>query len=72
MRVYWRNGKTQNQNESFNSMIWDRIHKKRFVSLTKLEVEVYDAVPNFNIGKKSCFNLLKNEFDTRKVYPARL
>ena len=46
-------GKTQNQNESFNSMIWDRIPKTRYVSLTQLELGVYDAVANFNIGKKA-------------------
>ena len=46
-------GKTQNQNESFNSMIWDRIPKTRYVSLTLLELGVYDAVANFNIGKKA-------------------
>ena len=45
-------GKTQNQNESFNSMIWDRIPKTRYVSLTQLELGVYDAVANFNIVKK--------------------
>ena len=46
-------GKTQNQNESFNSMIWDRIPKTRYVSLTQLELGVYEAVANFNIGKKA-------------------
>ena len=46
-------GKTQNQNESFNSMIWDRIPKTRYVSFTQLELGVYDAVANFNIGKKA-------------------
>ena len=46
-------GKTQNQNESFNVMIWDRIPKTRYVSLTQLELGVYDAVTNFNIGKKA-------------------
>ena len=46
-------GKTQNQNESFNSMIWDHIPKTRYVSLTQLELGVYDAVANFNIGKKA-------------------
>ena len=46
-------GKAQNQNESFNLMIWDRIPKTRYVSLTQLELGVYDAVANFNIGKKT-------------------
>ena len=46
-------GKTQNQNESFNSMIWDRIPKTRYVSLTQLELGFYDPVANFNIVKKA-------------------
>ena len=46
-------GKTQNQNESFNSMIWDRIPQMRYVSFTQLEFGMYDAVANFNIGKKA-------------------
>ena len=46
-------GKTQNQTECFNSMIWDLIPNTRYVSLTQLELGVYDAVANFNIGKKA-------------------
>ena len=38
-------------------MIWDWISKARYVSLTQLELGVYDAVANFNISKKACFNL---------------
>ena len=34
-------------------MICDRISKTRYVSLTQLELWVYDAVANFNIGKKA-------------------
>ena len=44
-------GKTQNQNESFNSMIWDQIPKTRYVPPTQLELGVYDAVANFNTIK---------------------
>ena len=44
--------KTQNQNKSANSMIWDQIPKTRYVSLTQLKLGVYDAFANFNIGKK--------------------
>ena len=33
-------------------MIWDQIPKTRYVSLTQLKLGVYDAVANFNIGKK--------------------
>ena len=52
--------KTQNQNESFNSMIWDRIPKTRYVSLTHLELGVYDAVANFNVGKKASVLIYEN------------
>ena len=46
-------GKTQNQNESFNSLIWERLPKSRYVSLTQLKFGSYDAVAHFNIGMKS-------------------
>jgi hypothetical protein len=46
-------GKTQNQNESFNAMIWERIPKATFVSLRQLRLGTYDAVSNFNIGRKA-------------------
>ena len=46
-------GKTQNQNESFNGMRWQRLSKTKYVSLTQLELGVYDAVSNFNIGRKA-------------------
>ena len=46
-------GLTQNQNESFNRTIWDRIPKTQYVSLTQLEFGVHDAVANFNIGRKA-------------------
>ena len=34
-------------------MIWDRIPKTRYVSLTQLELGFYDPVANFNIVKKA-------------------
>ena len=46
-------GKTQNQNESFNSTIWERIPKSTYVSLKHLKLGVHDAVSNFNIGRKA-------------------
>ena len=46
-------GKTQNQNESFNATIWERLPKTQYVSLTQLRYGTYDAVSNFNIGRKS-------------------
>ena len=44
---------TQNQNESFNAMIWSRIPKSTYVSFSQLQLGVYDAVANFNIGRKA-------------------
>lgn len=46
-------GKTQNQNESFNSLIWERLPKATYVSLTNMKLGSYDAVAHFNMGKKS-------------------
>ena len=43
-------GKSQNQNESFNGLIWRRTPKGRFVKMTSFELAVYDAVAHFNIG----------------------
>ena len=34
-------------------MIWDRVPKSRYVSFSQLELGVYDAVANFNIGRKA-------------------
>ena len=46
-------GKTQNCNESFNAMIWDRMPKTHSVSLTQLQFGVYDVVAYLNIGMKA-------------------
>ena len=46
-------GKTQNQNECFNGTVWDRLPKSKFSGLTQLKFGVYDAVANFNIGRKA-------------------
>ena len=46
-------GKTQNQNESFNGTIWERVPKTRYVGIEKLKFGVYDAIANFNIGRKA-------------------
>ena len=44
---------TQNQNESFNPMIWSRIPKSPNVSFSQLQLGVYDGVADFNIGRKA-------------------
>ena len=74
-------GETQNQNESFNLMIWDGIPKMRYVSLTQLELRLFDAVANFSIGKKDSvliyekMNLIPGKFtlqDCDKINRKRL
>ena len=41
-------GKIQNQNESFNTMLWERVPKYRYCGFKKLQFRVYDDVANFN------------------------
>ena len=43
-------GKTQNCNESFNGMVWNRIPKERFVKLKTFEIGVHDSIIHFNVG----------------------
>lgn len=52
-------GKTQNQNESFNNMIWERVPKNNYVGLEKLRLGVYDAVVNFNDGRQGTLDLFR-------------
>ena len=46
-------GKTHNQNECFNGIIWERIPKTVYVGYDQLQLGVYDAISHFNIGKKA-------------------
>ena len=52
-------GKTQNQNESMNGMIWNRIPKNIFVGVDVLEFGAYDAVAHFNVGAEAAVNIFK-------------
>lgn len=52
-------GMTQNQNESFNNMIWERVPKTTYVGFDTLEFGVYDAISNFNIGRKASLDILE-------------
>ena len=60
-------GLTQNQNESFNAMIWDRVPKSRYISFSQLQLGVYDAVANFNIGRKASILL----YEKLKMIPRK-
>ena len=52
-------GKTQNQNEAFNNMVWNRIPKSTYVGTDQFNMGVYDAVANFNIGSKAILEVLE-------------
>ena len=43
-------GQTQNANESFNAMIWERAPKANYCGLNILKLCVYDAIASFNYG----------------------
>ena len=44
---------TQNANESFNSMIWERIPKHLICGISLIKLVVYDAAGNFNYGSQA-------------------
>ena len=52
-------GLTQNANESFNVMTWERVPKSRFVGYEKLKFGIFDAVASFNIGSKSSLQIME-------------
>ena len=52
-------GKTQNQNESLNGMIWQRVPKEVYVGRETLELGLYDAVSHFNIGAVTVIKLFQ-------------
>uniref|UniRef100_A0A1B6K0X1 Uncharacterized protein n=1 Tax=Homalodisca liturata TaxID=320908 RepID=A0A1B6K0X1_9HEMI len=52
-------GKTQNQNESFNNLIWSRIPKNTFVGLSTLKIGVLDSVISYNEGVLSKVKVLQ-------------
>ena len=52
-------GYTQNACESFNSTVWSRCPKERFVGGDSIQLAVNDAVCNFNDGKKSLIHILR-------------
>ena len=51
--------KTQNTNESFNGMIWNRIPKATHVDLNNLSLGVYDAIAHFNYGTKATLDVFE-------------
>ena len=53
-------GKTQNQNEFLNGMIWNRLPKSVFVGVDVLEFGAYDAVAHFNIGSMAATKIFND------------
>ena len=49
-------GKTQNQNESFNSTIWKRVPKDVFIGGKTFTMGVMDSVSHFNDGNIATLN----------------
>lgn len=53
-------GATQNRNESFNSVVWNRCSKTDFSSHTSVQVALYLAVLTFNKGTVPLLPLLED------------
>jgi hypothetical protein len=60
-------GKTQNQNESFNGMVWQRVPKEVYVGRDLIEFGLYDAVAHFNEGSRTVLKL----YDSLKIPPGK-
>jgi hypothetical protein len=52
-------GKTQNANESFNGMIWNRCPKETYIGRKNLQLGVMDAICHFNLGNTVELDILK-------------
>lgn len=52
-------GKTQNNNECLNKLIWDRCSKEYYVEVRTVEEAVYSAISYFNDGASSIAKLLE-------------
>lgn len=53
-------GGTQNQNEAFNALIWQRATKETHSSLPTVQLATYLAVGQFNDGCKTILSVLEN------------
>ena len=49
--------KTQNQNESFNGTVWNRLPKTTYVGYKQFQLGVYDAVAMFNMGRNASIRI---------------
>ena len=53
-------GKTQNNNETLNGVIWKKCPNDVFVGRATLEIDVASAVLNFNDGSSGVLNVLNS------------
>ena len=60
-------GKTKNQNESYNGLIWARAPKFRYCAFDKLAFAVYDFEANFNDGRQASLDIFK-EINVNPAY----
>ncbi len=58
-------GKTQNNNECLNKIVWDRCNKEYYVEKEVIEEAVYSAVSHFNDGRSSLISL----FEAMNIVP---
>ena len=65
-------GMTQNVNESFNGMIWERIPKFHYVGFQILEFGVCGAIAIFNYGRKTYLDILTELNKEPGVYTTKL
>lgn len=52
-------GGTQNSNEAFHHLIWERCPKTIFATLRRLQIAVHGAIISFNDGEIAALNVLK-------------
>ena len=53
-------GATQNRNESFNSLIWNRCPKTEYATAATMQNAVNQAVLVFNSGRKSLLSVMED------------
>ena len=53
-------GRTQNRNESFNRMIWNRVPRANHVDIDIFHLGAYDAIAHFNDGTIAPLEILKD------------
>ena len=60
-------GKIQNQNESFNGMIWNRVPKSRFIKYKQFATTIFDATAHVNIGNLATL-MIYDKLDIERGY----